>query len=320
MTILPGLAGLRRNSRLLLGQTAAVVLFLFAASGEAATVETSLSPTRARVGDLLELKLRVDHADDAVIQWPTFHPDSLTFQLISVDSQGLLPQERLFRLALYDTGKYLLPPLPVILHAADSNDTLYTRHLEVEIASVLPDTASTPRAIKELRSLPITWRDMIGWARWLVLAALAVVGVILYRRYRRKRRPEEFKPLEIVLPAHELALRELIELRDKKFPERGMFKEFFTALSEILRRYMERRYGFPALEMTTWDLEEELSGDGYAQILREESLVLLHESDLVKFAKYVPAYESCDEQLERAFRIVDTTKETIQLGVRGGVA
>jgi hypothetical protein len=320
MTTLPWLAGLSRNRRLLLGYAAAVLLSLIAATGEAATVQTSLSPTRARVGDLLELKLRVDNADDAAIQWPTFDPDSLTFQLVSVDSQGMLPQERLFRLALYDTGKYLLPPLPIVLHTADATETLYTHHCEVEIASVLPDTASTPRAIKGLRWLPITWRDVLDWARWLVLVALAVVGVILYRRYRRKRRPEEFKPPEIVLPAHELALAELIELRDKRLPERGMLKEFFIALSEILRRYMERRYGFPALEMTTWDLEQELTGDGYAPILRDESLILLRESDLVKFAKYVPPFENCDEQLERAFRIVDATKETVQPVVRGGTA
>jgi len=320
MTIVLGLANLRRNHRLVPGYAAAVLLFLFAVTGEATTVKTSLSPMRARVGDLLELKLRVDQADDATIDWPVFHPDSLTFYLISVDSQGMLPQERLFRLALYDTGKYLLPPLPVVLHTAGVTETLYTRHCEVEIVSVLPDTASTPRAIKGLRWLPFTWRDVLDWARWLLLAALGVVAVILYRRYRRKRRPEEFKPPEIVLPAHELALGELIELRDKRLPERGMLKEFFTALSEILRRYMERRYGFPALEMTTWDLDQELTGDGYAPILRDESLILLRESDLVKFAKYIPPLENCDEQLERAFRIVDATKETVQPAVGGGVA
>lgn len=291
---------------------ATVVLCFVASAGLPATVETSLTPMRARVGDLLELKLKVEEAGEALIEWPRFHPDSLAFKLVSVDSQGLLPQEHIFYLALYDTGKYLLPPLPVVLHAAPSTETLYTRHCEVEITSILPDTASVPRSIKGLRSLPLTWRDILAWAHWLALAALAVGAFLLYRKYRRKQRPRGFEVPEMVLPAHELAVRELIELRDKRLPQRGMLKEFYSELSEILRRYVQRRYGFPALEMTTWDLEQELGSDGYPPLLREESLVLLRESDLVKFAKYLPPFESCDEHLERAFRIVEATRETVE--------
>lgn len=291
---------------------AAVIIFVTVSTAWSAAVETSLTPLQARVGDLLQLELKVEDAGDAIIEWPPFHLDTLAFQLVSVDSQGMLPQERIFNLALYDTGNYLLPPLPIVLHAANSTETLFTHHCKVEIASVLPDTASVPRPIKGLRSLPITWRDLLAWTPWLLMAALAVATFFLYRKYRRKRQPEVFKAPERVRPVHELAISELIELRDKKLPQRGMLKEFYSELSEILRRYVERRYGFPALEMTTWDIEQKLSTNGYAQILFEEGLIILRESDLVKFAKYLPSWQSCDKHLERAFRIIEATKETVE--------
>lgn len=288
---------------------------------EAATVERFLEPNVAHVGDLLQLKLVVKDADGAVIEWPFFHPDSLAFHLISVDSMGLLPQERIFNLALYDTGRFLLPPLPVVLHKTDFRETLYTHHAEVEIVSILPDTANAPRHIKDLRTLPLTFKEILAQIFWpLIILLLVGAAIFLYLRYRKKRKPQEYAAPKIILPAHELAMTELIELRDKKYPERGMLREFFTELSEILRRYIERRYVFPALEMTTYELQQELERDIYSSILRMESLFILSEADLVKFAKYIPPWQNCDEHLKRAIQIVEATKETVETQVMGAAA
>ncbi|MBU1937148.1 hypothetical protein KKG05_07075 [bacterium] len=297
------------------------VLFLFAANVcLSATLETKLEPASARIGDLLQLKVTIKDGAGAKIEWPHFLSDSLAFQLISIDSSGMLPQERIFNLALYDTGTYLLPPLPVILHSANSRETLFTKHTQVEIVSVLPDTASVPQPIKAPRSLPWTIRDMLAWAPWLVGLLLIAAAIYFYRKYQKQKQPEKYQAPEIILPAHELALRELIALRDRKYPERGMLREFYTEISEILRRYMERRYEFPALEMTTWDLEHELSRERYPQILMYQGLPILRESDLVKFAKYLPEWQNCAEHLESAFKIVQATKESDEAQAMGVAA
>ena len=294
---------------------------LFALQGvQAATVQTSLSPARARVGDLLQLRVTVEGNGNATVEWPPFHPDSSTFQLISVDSAGKLPHERIFNLALYDTGHYLLAPQAIVLHAAKSNETLYTRPLAVQIVPTLPDTASVPQPIRGPRGLPLTLRDILSLAIWpLVILAVGAAAFLLWRS-RKKRQPEKIALPEFILPAHELALQELIQLRDKKYPQKGMLKEFFSELSEVLRRYIERRYGFPALEMTTWDIEQELRRDDFPQILHGEGLLVLRESDLVKFAKYLPPWQSCDEHLDCAFRIVEATKEIPETKEMGAAA
>ena len=305
----------------LVKRSMAAVIFLFVSTVcFSATVETKLEPASARIGDLFQLKVAIHDGGDAKIEWPHFLSDSLAFQLLSIDSSGMLPQERVFNLALYDTGKYLLPPLPVILHRADSRETLFTQHAQVEIVSILPDTASAPQPIKGVRSLPLTFRDMLAWTPWLLALLLVAAAIYFYRRFRKQQQPEKYKAPEIILPAHELALRELIALRDNKYPERGMLREFFTEISEILRRYMERRYEFPALEMTTWDLEQELSRERYPQILVHQSLPVLRESDLVKFAKYLPEWENCTEHLERAFEIVQATRESDETEAMGAAA
>jgi hypothetical protein len=275
---------------------------------------------RARVGDLLQLKVTVEGAGKAKVEWPPFNPDSLAFQLVSVDSAGKLPNERIFNLALYDTGQYLLAPQPIVLHTSSSKETLYTRGVAVQIVSTLPDTASVPQPIRGPRNLPLTFRDALSLAIWpLVLLTIAAI-VFLYWKTRKKRQPEKIVLPEVILPAHQLALQELIQLRDKKLPQKGMLKEFFSELSEVLRRYIERRYRFPALEMTTWDIEQELRQDDYPEILYTEGLRTLRESDLVKFAKHVPPWQSCDEHLESAFRIVEATKEVPQPKAMGAAA
>jgi len=297
----------------------AVALFVLQAV-QAATLQTSLTPSRARVGDLLQLKVTVEGSGNATVEWPLFDPDSLAFQLVSVDSAGMLARERIFNLALYDTGQFLLPPLPIVLHTVHSKETLYTHALAVQIVSTLPDTANAPQPIRGPRTLPLTLRDILSLAIWPLVILAVVAAAFLYWRSRKKRQPEKIALPEIILPAHELALQELIQLRDKKLPQKGMLKEFFSELSEVLRRYIERRYRFPALEMTTWDIEQELRRDDFPQILHGEGLLILRESDLVKFAKYLPPWQSCDEHLECAFRIVEATKEIMETKEMGAAA
>jgi len=102
---------------------------------------------------------------------------------------------------------------------------------------------------------------------------------------------------------------ELIALRDKNYPERGLLKEFFSEFSEILRRYIENRYGFPALEMTTYELEYKFDSPDYPALLQQRLLPALRESDLVKFAKYIPDPSICKQQLELGFEVVDITRK-----------
>jgi hypothetical protein len=82
------------------------------------------------------------------------------------------------------------------------------------------------------------------------------------------------------------------------------FKLYYTLVTEAVRRYLEDRYGIDAMDRTTTELLDELSGRGR----RVEKLDdLLRVADLVKFAKYVPAVEGGVAAISTAREIVVKT-------------
>ena len=82
----------------------------------------------------------------------------------------------------------------------------------------------------------------------------------------------------------------------------------YTGLSEIIRRYLEGRYRFPALEMGTWDIRQVLSEHIDKKVLRSKIETWMESGDLVKFAKELPDWEECERALDFAYKIVDATK------------
>ena len=292
-------------------RTVAVVCMFLSLVGltEAAQVTASLAPQNARIGDELSLEIKVSGASSAAIQFP--FPDQADFTLLKIDSSQFASNRALrYTLAVYDTGRFVLDELPVVIAA----ETLYTPQLGVTIQSVLPDTASAVLPIKPYREHPFRWQDLWRDVRrspwtWAALGALLILlGVWVFSRYFRKQTVEELAAPIVLLPPDEQAVRELIALRDKKYPARGMLREFFSEYTHIMREYLERRYEFPALEMTTFDLERDLRTEAFPSVLDQKLMPTFHEADLVKFAKYVPPLERCNDMIETGFEIVALTK------------
>ncbi|MBU0509578.1 hypothetical protein KKH27_12185 [bacterium] len=271
-----------------------------------AQLETSLIPNTAHIGDTLQLRIRVKGAEGTPIRF--IPPDNEDFVVLRVDSSNIgAANEISFILALYDLGQFTLPQLPVLVGSAPA-ETLWTPLLSATISPLLPDSAQSPLPLKPYRSHPFQWRELLAWWWILALAVIAGIAYWLWHRYSRKSTGAPGAPKIPLLPPHDEAVRSLILLRDKKYPARGMLKEFFTEYSHVMRRYLERRFEFPALEMTTFDLENELGDGNYPASLAERLLPVLREADLVKFAKHVPDFQRCDGCIDLGFELVELTR------------
>ncbi|MBK7480262.1 MAG: hypothetical protein IPI69_11465 [Bacteroidales bacterium] len=90
-------------------------------------------------------------------------------------------------------------------------------------------------------------------------------------------------------PAHVIAFRELELLRDEQLWQKGETKRYYTRLTEIIRQYLENRYGVNSLELTTSETLEALLKTGFKKNeLYKRLRSVLNQADLVKFAKYKP--------------------------------
>jgi len=121
---------------------------------------------------------------------------------------------------------------------------------------------------------------------WIILAIVAFVGFILWKKFGSKLKSN--KPTiapSPSIPCHEKALTALDELNKKQLWQHGQYRHYHTELTDILRAYISERWDVGAMEMTTDEIlvlsfipSYETDGIGY----------VLRLADMVKFAKGIP--------------------------------
>ena len=118
---------------------------------------------------------------------------------------------------------------------------------------------------------------------WLLPAVIAGAALLalgaygIWRWLRRRRRPRVLLPFEI-------ALQRLEEMRVLMQPADA--REFSIAVSDVVRRYIEERFGATATHRTTEEFLHDLLESSHAPLARHRALLsdFLQQCDLVKFA------------------------------------
>ncbi len=184
-------------------------------------------------------------------------------------------------LIFFDSGTVELPPLPVVLL---SGDTLWTTASRIHVhPPPIPEEGEPWRDIKDVWQTPISWMD---YKEVLVAIAIGILifSLVLYWLWHRPKEPRKPRERALLKPPHQVAYEQLKALERQQLWERGEFRTYYTELSRIVREYVERQYGLPALESSTEELLEMLNG-----IVKPPLLPPLREllgwCDLVKFAR-----------------------------------
>ncbi len=214
----------------------------------------------------------------------------------------------------FDSGTYVLPPF---LYVA-GHDSAYTKSLSLQIVPVMAlatDSISpmagvvAPKGASILDSVP----DFLYYYWWIILLVLLLAaGIFWYVSRRKVNKPIVPKPVKVIDPADE-ALGALQNLKDRKLWEQGRDKEYFTELTDILRRYLVRRFGINAMEMTSAQIVKALA-DSEANRSREFVRSVLNMADFVKFAKVRPLPADNVDAYNSVYNFVKETaqKETAQ--------
>ena len=116
------------------------------------------------------------------------------------------------------------------------------------------------------------------------------------------------KSKEEIIPPHIIAIQELDKIKAEKLWQQGKVKEYYSAITDVIRVYLERRFDIPALEMTTHELVKLISTNPETLPIKDTLSELLHLSDIVKFAKYIPLNSDNDLSLIHSYFIIDKTK------------
>ncbi|MBI4679426.1 MAG: hypothetical protein HY748_17765 [Elusimicrobia bacterium] len=167
-----------------------------------------------------------------------------------------------------------------------------------------PDLGENPQLkdIKEVRSA----RSAL-WP-WLLLAALAAAGYCLWKRRKTAgpaAAPDAAPP--DTRPAHVIAQSELDWLERSGLWEEGRYKEFYIRLTDTLRQYLERRYGLPAMQLTTTELVSGMRAMEVERRLGQAVKDLLDRADLAKFARWRPETGQGAQEIHAAREIVQAS-------------
>ena len=274
-------------------------------------VETAVSAAAAAVGDPVTVVVTVRHAADAEVRWPD-PVDVAPFELLdppamqSATADGGTESRLELRVAAFELGELSFPPLDVEVVAPGGEATaLATEAVPVAIESIGRDEGGDIRDIKGPLAIPFAVVTLLPW----IAAALAVAAIAawIYRRYRRRTRPESPVPALPPRPAHEVAREALDALEAAGLLERGEIKTWHIRLSDIVRVYIEGRFGVDAMEMTTGEVLDGLHRTDADRGAVADVRRVLDRCDLVKFAKLRPAMPECRELFPLARRVVDVT-------------
>jgi len=228
----------------------------------------------------------------------------------SLSADGSMRITDRYLVTSFDSGSYAIPPFYAEITSGDSLRRYYSDYsfLDVVRPDVTPqDTTDVIFDIIPPRGAPVTFREVLPWIIIILITSLIVW--LLARFLPRNPLKRFIRPPAPPEPAHIVALRDLQALKEEGLWQKGEIKEYYSRLSDIIRRYLDNRYGISSPELTTDETVRMLqkaavTTTGQMALVKE----LLSISDMVKFAKYLPDSGVHETSIEGAVRFVDETR------------
>ena len=223
---------------------------------------------------------------------------------------NLLQIKRDLIIQSFDSGDYILPPI-VYMRGTDS---IKTDELALGVYPVDVSHMETINPDADIEKGDSRWWDflpafIVDYWEW-ILIFLVVVGAGLYAwlKLRKREIKNLFRAPEPKLSPYEVAVRDLSDLKSRNLCAGGMEKEYYTRLTDILRIYLQDRFGINAMEMTSSQIMRTLESRDEMKMSARLMRQILEIADFVKFAKVRPLPEDNVKSFNSAMQFVEDTK------------
>ena len=278
-------------------------------------VSARLDSTRIMVGSQCELTVEVNARQGARIQWPEVKDKKLSGSLEVVsqkneseDNEGQSTLRRVYTITAWDEGKFSVPSLTIGV----DGKKYHTSALPLEVTTVPLDTLhpDTPMPPYDIQQQPFDQKEWTSLYLWSILAILLMLlAWYLFSRLRSGKPIISRKQLVRQDPPHQKALRRINEIKSARLDGNDGQKEYYTLLTEALRKYMSERFGFNAMEMTSQEIVQRLKADQDQKKI-DELRDLFATADLVKFAHYAADHHLSELYLTNVVQFIEDTKQT----------
>jgi hypothetical protein len=284
----------------------------------------SIDKIEITVAEQLTMALEISAPENFEIEFPAYSASLGDFTLIDIKTEPArmsgnennvsIIHQAIYILEPYLPGTYSIPKITVKYRALKSDteaSELITEELQIGVRSLLDKDAANVE-IKDITgplSLPANKAlNVLLVITFLLLIILGIFGFLYWRKVSGSK-----EAVKLHLPPDEIALQEIERLLAENLLGRGEVKLFHLRISDILRQYIENRFGIRAPERTTEEFLMELSAVGS----QHNDLIGIHKSlladflilcDLVKFAKHEPTIAESEKTVSVCRKFIEETK------------
>lgn len=278
---------------------------------QAVVAELTPAQTQMTVGDLVTLNLSVTHpAGWRVIVpeldrvWGDYEVVSQGTPQISANPDGTETTTQPINVTLFRVGAFETPTLSITV--VDPNGTttpIPVPPTSLNVVSVLTGSDTTLRDIKPQATLDVPGLSPLVVGGVALAAVLAAAAANLIARALRKPKPviDNRTPVQ-------RAKDDLTEIERSAWLANGEHKEYYDAISDTVRRYMEAVFGITAMGQTTSELRFALRQAGVPGETVRLAVDLLAECDVIKFATVTPTPQHAAVVLNRAREFIFLTE------------
>ena len=280
-----------------------------------ASVVSKIDSVTILVGEQAHLTVDVTAKPGARVIFPQFKrsqnivPGVEVLKVSEADSSkidGMVRVRKVFTLTSFNEHLYAIPGIKVKV----DGETYYGNQLALKVIVCDVDTLHPEKFFppKDVQDNPFLWEEWYGVFVVSIIVML-LSGCFLYLILRLKQNKPIITHVRIVkrIPAHQKALDEIKRLKNEHFDTVDEQKQYYTQLTDTLRKYIRERFGFNAMEMTSSEILQHLHEVGDDKMMAELRELFL-TADLVKFAKYSSLLNEKDMNLVNAMNFIDLTK------------
>lgn len=285
-------------------------------------VITKVDKASVTIGDKIKYSIVISKDKDIEVDLKDFGHNFGNFSIKDFGSEkkSFFKKEKVtqwFLLDTYITGKSIIPKVIVKYKESGEKDwkEIEGKEAEVEVKSLLqsgPEESDRSQMYDIAGPVKVPNPKNKFLVLFFIFAFLSLLAAVVYIFFKKKK-----KASIKTKSADQIAYEQLDILKNKDYITKGLIKQYYIEISDIIRHYLGNRFNLRAPEMTT---EEFLAGARDSSFLLNEHKLLLKEflvcCDLVKFAKYAPAENEINSVFDSAKRFVDQTKENDNLKLK----
>ena len=302
----------------------AVVCFLLAFASDAhgedpdISVSAELSVKAADIGESFFLNLLVEHPQGASV---ALQPNGFGDEIYETEKKRQQSKTKTsgnrektviaVELIATKTGQLTVAPQTVSVAFGGS----VTEHqVEKQTISVL--SVAEEQADLEDIEAPVSVLRSDYSLLWAALAVFAIVLSFwlgnLWLKHRKVTESVAAAASNALVPPLEEAMSKLREIERRGALEEADLKPAYHEMSEVFRRYLGKRFGIPALDLTTHEISVATASDPVCKNLSDSITSWLKRTDLIKFANQDTSDGDANVDHKEVCDLIESLESTYQ--------